>query len=157
MSTGSLLKMDVLESLELEMGYLIRRVKRVICERAQEIHPDLQAGSYSILAMLNDGGPQRATAVAEVFGMDKGAVSRHIQHLVELGLADRAPDPDDGRAQIVRVTEKGAERMAAVARSRRRLLSDRLAGWSEDDLESFVSALGRYNETLGRPAAAGDR
>lgn len=139
---------DLMQTLEGEIGLLMHRIKRVICERAQAVHPDLQSGAYSILASLAVGGPRRASVIADTFHLDKGAVSRQIQQLVELGLAERVPDPDDRRASSVRVTEEGTRRLVAVADSRRQALVERLGSWSEADLESFVSALARYNETL---------
>jgi DNA-binding MarR family transcriptional regulator len=139
---------DLMQTLESEVGLLLRRIKRVICERALEVHPELQSGAYSILATLADVGPRRASVIAETFHVDKGAVSRQVQQLVDLGLADRVPDPDDGRAFIIRVTDEGARRLAAVSESRRRVLVERLGSWTETELESFVRSLARYNETL---------
>ncbi|WP_442940144.1 MarR family transcriptional regulator [Nocardioides sp. B-3] len=43
-------------------------------------------------------GTVRASAVVEAFHLDKGAVSRHVQTLVDFGLAAKERDPDDGRA-----------------------------------------------------------
>ena len=48
----------------------------------------------------------RASAIAEQFDIDKGAISRQVQHLVDLGLVDRVTDPDDGRAMLVSVSDE---------------------------------------------------
>ena len=53
------------------------------------------------------------------FGIDKGAISRQIQHLDDLGLVTRAPDPDDGRATLVAASDDAVRRMADVARQPR--------------------------------------
>jgi DNA-binding MarR family transcriptional regulator len=148
MNAGTPVDRDLMQTLESEIGLMLRRIKRVVCERAQEVHPELQSGAYSILATLADVGPRRASEVAETFHIDKGAVSRQVQQLVDLGLADRVPDPDDGRASIIRVTDEGARRLAAVSERRRQVLVERLQSWTEEDLEGFVSSLARYNETL---------
>ena len=42
--------------------------------------------------------------------MDKGAVSRQVQHLTELGLIERTPDPADGRAALLAVTDDARRR-----------------------------------------------
>jgi DNA-binding MarR family transcriptional regulator len=148
MNAGTPVDRDLMQTLESEIGLMLRRIKRVVCERAQEVHPELQSGAYSILATLADVGPRRASEVAETFHIDKGAVSRQVQQLVDLGLADRVPDADDGRASIIRVTDEGARRLAAVSERRRQVLVERLQSWTEEDLEGFVSSLARYNETL---------
>lgn len=137
-----------LHALEHEMSVLVRRLRRVILERARMVHPDLSPVSYSMLAALNDNGPMRASDLVGMFSIDKGAVSRHVQALLELELITRTPDPDDRRAAILHTTEEGIRRLAAVSAARRVELSKRLADWSEDDVDSFVRLLGRYNATL---------
>jgi DNA-binding MarR family transcriptional regulator len=143
---------DELGRLEQELGVLIRRVKRVIGERARAVHPDLQPASYLMLTYLAGEGPQRSSVVSERFNVDKGAISRQVQHLCELGLLQREPDPVDGRAMLISATPDAVRRMAAVDADRRRWLEEQLAGWSEEDLRDFVEALGRYNVALDKNA-----
>jgi len=128
----------------------VRRVRRVIRERARLVHPELQPSSYLMLGHLRDAGPLRASAMCEVFDLDKGAVSRQVQHLLDLGLVDRTPDPDDGRATLIAVSDEGLRRMADVADHRRKLLDERLSGWTAEELAAFVDQLSRYNAALGQ-------
>jgi DNA-binding MarR family transcriptional regulator len=139
---------EELGRLEQEVGVLIRRVKRVIGERARAVHPDLQPASYLMLTYLASSGPQRSSAMSERFGVDKGAISRQVQHLCDLGLLLREPDPLDGRASLISASPDAVRRMQAVDRDRRRWLEEQLAEWSEDDLREFVSGLARYNAAL---------
>jgi DNA-binding MarR family transcriptional regulator len=139
---------EELRHLEQEVGVLIRRVRRVIGDRAQSVHPDLQSASYLMLSYLVHNGPQRSSVMAEIFGVDKGAISRQVQHLTDLGLLERAPDPADGRAALVSASEDGVRRMADVDKGRRAWLDERLQGWSEKDLRDFVASLARYNVAL---------
>ena len=139
---------QTLGTLEHEVGVVIRRVKRVIGERARAVHEDLQPGSYLVLTYLETTGSCRSSAIADAFDMDKGAVSRQVQHLTELGLIERTPDPADGRAALLAVTDDARRRMADVQRHRRKYLDERLADWSDEDLRAFVDMLGRYNTSL---------
>jgi len=139
---------DELARLEQEVGVLIRRVKRVIGERARSVHPDLQPASYLMLVFLTTEGPTRSSVISERFGVDKGAISRQVQHLVDLGLLERRPDPADGRATLLSTTRDAVRRLEAVDRDRRRRLEGHLSDWSEEDLHTFVSALARYNAAL---------
>ena len=106
---------ESLRRLEAEVGVLIRRIRRVIHERARAVHEDMQPTAYLLLGWLADEGPVRASAIAESFGIDKGAISRQLQHLVELGLVTRSPDPADGRATLVAASDDAVRRMADVA------------------------------------------
>lgn len=146
--TGTPKRADSLKLLEREVGVLIRRIRRVIGERAQAVHADLQPASYLMLSWLVDEGPVRASSMVESFNIDKGAVSRQLQHLVDLGLVDRTPDPEDGRATLVSASDDARRRLADVATSRREWLDDRLGDWSADELSSFAETLGRYNAAL---------
>ncbi|HET7195027.1 MAG TPA: MarR family transcriptional regulator [Nocardioides sp.] len=139
---------ETVRALEHEVGVLIRRVRRAIGERARAVHPDLQPMSYLILAHLAETGPMRSSALAETFGADKGAVSRQVQHLSNLGLLDKAPDPQDGRATLLSPSDDASRRLDEVRQQRRRRLDERLGDWSDEDLEALVTALGRYNRTL---------
>jgi DNA-binding MarR family transcriptional regulator len=139
---------DLLQGLEQEVGVMIRRIRRVIGERARAVHPDLQSSSYLMLSWLDQHGPMRASAMAESFGIDKGAISRQVQHLMELGLVDRAPDPEDGRATLVSASAVAVEHLRDVHSDRRRWLDERLGDWSSDDLARLVDLLGRYNTAL---------
>ena len=139
---------ETVRALEHELGVLIRRVRRAIGERARAVHPDLQPMSYLMLAHLAESGPLRSSALAEIFGVDKGAVSRQVQHLVDLGLLDKTADPDDGRATLLSPSADARRRLGEIALQRRQRLDKRLGDWSEADLEAFVADLGRYNRTL---------
>lgn len=139
---------ESLRLLEAEVGVLIRRVKRVIGERARLVHHDLQPASYLMLAYLAETGPMRSSEIAETFDVDKGAISRQVQHLVDLGLVDRTPDPDDGRAMLVSASDDAVRRLADVTAHRRKWLDERLGDWSDEELSGFVDVLGRYNAAL---------
>lgn len=139
---------ESLHHLEREIGVLLRRVKRVIAQRATEVHPDLQPGAFHMLTWIADNGPVRATALVEEFDVDKGAVSRTMQHLCELGLTDREPDPADGRASLVSVSAEARRRLDDVEAQRKVWFSERLKGWTVAELADLADGLARYNATL---------
>jgi DNA-binding MarR family transcriptional regulator len=139
---------EILRALEHEMSILVRRIRRVIAERARMLHPELSPVAYSMLMALNDSGPQRASDLVEIFSVDKGAVSRQVQAMLELGLIERSPDPEDRRAMILAISEEGHRRLDSIALQRRNEVNERLVGWTDDDLSTFVGTLSRYNAAL---------
>lgn len=143
-------RLRTLRQLEHQLGILVRRVKRALAERAALVHPSLLPTSYVVLAWLLDSGPRRSSEIAEAFDLDKGAVSRQVHLLVELGLVDRQADPGDGRATLLTATDEARRRMADVGEKRLAELDERLADWSEDELESLVATFARYNDALER-------
>ena len=141
---------ETMRALEHEMGVLVRRIRRLIAERARMVHPDLSPVAYSMLMALNDSGPRRASDLVDLFAIDKGAVSRQVAALLELGLIERSPDPEDRRAAILAITEEGSRRLSTIAEMRRRDVLERLSDWSDEDLQGFVDVLARYNNELER-------
>ena len=139
---------DDLRSIEAEVGTLIRRVKRVMGERAREVHPELHPMTYFMLTHLATHGPLRGADLADAFGMDKGGVSRQVQSLVDLGLVERKPAPEDRRAILLDATDEGRERLDAMSRNRRDRFDERLSDWTDDELASFSSQLAAYNRSL---------
>lgn len=137
-----------LRAIEQEIGVLIRRVKRVIGDRARAVHPDLGPVSLFVLTYLIERGPVRAADIAAQFGMDKGGVSRQVQQLVDLGLVERTPDPEDRRATLLVVSDEGARRTKAMEAERSRRFDQRLGDWSDAELAGFADQLRRYNAAL---------
>ena len=141
---------DTMRALEHEMGVLVRRLRRLIADRARLVHPDLAPVGYSMLMALQDE-PRRASDLVDLFSIDKGAVSRQVQSLLELGLIERSPDPDDRRAAILSITDEGARRLETAADKRRAEVLGRLSSWQTADLQTFVESLARYNAALETP------
>ncbi|MBS42804.1 MAG: MarR family transcriptional regulator [Nocardioides sp.] len=142
------LREAAITTLESEVGVLMRRVRRVIADRARLVHPDLQPTSYLILTTVLREGTLRASTLVESLDVDKGAVSRQVKHLVELGLLAGEPDPEDGRAIVLSATDEARRRIEVVGADRRRYVQERLAGWDTDKLEGFVRDLAGYNALL---------
>lgn len=137
-----------LRRIESEVGVLIRRVRRVIGERARAVHPDLAPSTYLLLAHVAETGPLRASALVDDMGMDKGAVSRQVTHLVDLGLLERSQDPEDGRATLLAASADAHDRLDRVRRERSERFGQRLSEWSEDDLADLADRLTQYNAAL---------
>ncbi len=62
----------------------------------------------------------RLTELAENAGHSKQAVGEFVCDLEAMGYVERVPDPLDGRAKIIRLTDRGAEAKAVGARDLRR-------------------------------------
>jgi DNA-binding MarR family transcriptional regulator len=137
-----------IRSLEHEIGTLLRRIRRGLAERAVEVHPELNPTSYMLLSTLSERGTRRAADLAELFALDKGSVSRVVHQLLELGLVERTPDPADGRASILSVTDEAVRRLAEVRDHRREHFDERLAAWEPGEIAQLAQGLERFNQAL---------
>jgi DNA-binding MarR family transcriptional regulator len=127
---------------------LLRRVRRTATENARLVHPDLQATGYGVLMCVMEHEPMRAVDVVEALDMDKGAVSRQVAQLHQLGLLSRTDDPEDRRAHHLVLSDEGRRRLAVLRDRRRDELESRLASWSPADLAAFAEQLGHYNASF---------
>jgi DNA-binding MarR family transcriptional regulator len=72
-----------------------------------------------------DGDGSRLTSLAEQSGLTKQAIGEVVGDLERNGYVERTADPADGRAKIIRLTERGVKGQAAAAR----ILSDIEQRW----------------------------
>jgi DNA-binding MarR family transcriptional regulator len=143
--------------LEREIALLLRRSRAISARLASELHEDLDGAAYGLLALLQDTGPLRASDLVARLGLDKSTVSRHVAHLVDLGLVDRAADPVDGRAQVLTPSAEGSARLARIRELRRARWESDLEDWPAEDIEVLGRLLAKLNR-LGeaREAEAGN-
>ena len=133
---------------ERELAVLLRRARAWNRDVATVVHPDLQPTAYALLARVDEVGSVRASDLSEYFGIDKGGVSRQVALLERVGLVTREPDPEDGRAQRLVVTEEGKRRLADARGGRRRLMHEQLARWPDTDVATLAELLARYNRAM---------
>jgi DNA-binding MarR family transcriptional regulator len=141
-------KTESLLRIERELGVLMHRVRRRSSQSASCIHPDLQPAALPVLSFVVEHEGAHAREVAEHFGIDKGAVSRHVVHLEALGLLARSCDPEDRRAQLLVPTDLARERVETLRALRRHDVAGRLGEWSAEELAGLAEQLGRYNASL---------
>lgn len=146
---------EAFRAVEIEISVTARRIRRAATSRARTIHPELPATSYAMLLEVRERGSCRPSDLAELFSIDKGAVSRLVNGLEEMGLLARSPDPLDGRAQLLTVTDVGQQRMDEVTREGKLRWAERLSTWDYDDLASFAAMLRRYNTAIDEVPISG--
>jgi DNA-binding MarR family transcriptional regulator len=74
----------------------------------------------------------------------KMEIDRHVRALEQAGLLRRSPDPDDGRAFRVELTDEGTAEWETAAKRRMELLSQAMNGWTEQDVETFEKLMTRF-------------
>ncbi|MFI6107804.1 MarR family winged helix-turn-helix transcriptional regulator [Streptomyces sp. NPDC051310] len=132
-------------ALERELAVFLRRARAQSGEMAREVHPELEPAAYGLLVRLDATGSQRATELAGYFGVGKATMSRQLRALEDLGLVTRDPDPADGRASLVRLTEEGRARFRRVRDARRERYRRKLAGWDRAEVAELARLLHQLN------------
>ncbi|MFC7304855.1 MarR family winged helix-turn-helix transcriptional regulator [Streptomyces monticola] len=132
-------------ALERELTVFLRRARASSGEMARAVHPDLEPAAYGLLVRLEEAGVQRATELAAYIGVGKATMSRQLRALEELGLVAREPDPMDGRASLLTLTEEGRARFRTVRDARREQYVRKLAGWDRREVAELARLLRQLN------------
>ncbi len=110
----------------------------------------LRGADFAVLATLvrlaDDRVSQRR--LASELGLSAGTMSLRIDRLVKLGLAGRAPDPEDGRGALISLTARGRELFDASAPEHLANTLELLAGLSDDERDQLGRLLGKLLDTL---------
>jgi DNA-binding MarR family transcriptional regulator len=108
----------------------------------------LDVGAIGILGQLSHCGASRQGELADLAKLDPSTVSRHVAQLVKAGLITRQPDPADGRAVQLVVTDLGKDRITEAKRRREAMISDALTRWSDEDVARLTELLTRLNDDI---------
>ena len=116
-----------------------------------------EPGTLWLLKAISANGAVRLTDLAACTGLDASTVSRHVTQLHRQGLVERTPDPDDGRAQRVDLTELGQHRLADALHRRHELLARSLQGWDAADVDSLETLLDRFVRAAEELSSTGEK
>ncbi|EXG80777.1 MarR family winged helix-turn-helix transcriptional regulator [Cryptosporangium arvum] len=121
-----------------ELYVRIARLHRLI---ATDVVAGPSVAQARTLGRLLADGPQRVSALAAAERTAQPSMTALVDRMEKAGWVTRAPDPTDGRAVTVTVTERGAAEVAAVRVASGRALDERLALLSETDRTALRAAL----------------
>jgi DNA-binding MarR family transcriptional regulator len=109
---------------------------------------DLDWGALQVLVHLVKEGPQRQGEIAGGILLDASTVSRRVGALVKGGYVQRLPDPADGRAVQLAVTDAGLAVIERFRARREEAFRQILSTWPGEDAAVFLRLLSRLNDDL---------
>jgi DNA-binding MarR family transcriptional regulator len=99
-------------------------------------YSDLRPAHFVIFQQISPEG-SRVTELADRAQITKQSMGALVDYVESRGYLERLPDPDDGRAKIVRLTPKGQ----ALEKAAREILSQTEAEWAEQIGHDRMAAL----------------
>jgi DNA-binding MarR family transcriptional regulator len=102
----------------------------------------LTPARLSALSVLVFGGPQSLGALAAAEGVAGPTMTRIVDGLAAGGLAERRPDPADGRAVVIAATAAGDSLMRRAAGRRIETIASAIEVLSVADRRRLVAASG---------------
>jgi DNA-binding MarR family transcriptional regulator len=122
------------DRLRLTLTRLIRTLRRRGRSR-------LTPSQVSALSTVEEYGPIRISALATYESLGASAATRVVASLEELELLERSVDPDDKRASLVNLSERGHAELNELKRERTLDISSMLERLSAKERQTIEAAL----------------
>lgn len=146
MQPNSLLHAEPQSPEEAVIGLLMQAGRRL---RTRHDEDQVDPSTFPLakqLMMCHDG--MRLSDLAAKVELDASTVSRQIKQLEDKGIVERTPDPDDGRASLIRISAEGHAVMQAAFRRRFQRIKGVLEPWSQRDRDQLQKLLTRLAADL---------
>lgn len=109
-----------ISSLEDHIGYWLRALSNHVSQAfAHKLYGEnIRVVEWVLLRLLYEQKSLAPSYIAAYMGMTKGAVTKLLDCVIAKSLVTRTVNPNDGRAQILRLTSKGSQlipKLAALA------------------------------------------
>jgi DNA-binding MarR family transcriptional regulator len=133
-------------------------IGKLLARLAAAGHGDIREGYGCVFGFIDMQEGSRLTDLADRSGLTKQAVGEAVAELERLGYLTREPDPEDRRAKIIKLTERGLD----VCLKGRRLFAEIEAEWADQIGPELVASMREAATRIaalesGRPEAGGRR
>ncbi|MDX6261737.1 MAG: hypothetical protein QOH84_3425 [Kribbellaceae bacterium] len=140
--------MEISESAALaasEVRVTFGRLRRRL--RALSSLDDLTPSQESVVSRLEKGGAASASDLAAAERVRPQSMAATVAALVELGFVKRTPDPDDGRRQLISLSQAGRDRLLGDRQVRQEWLATTLQDkCTEAQRQTIIEALALLDE-----------
>jgi DNA-binding MarR family transcriptional regulator len=131
---------------------LLRAAARLTRWASRHASFDLPYAQARLLALLDELGPARVSALAEADHSSQPAMTTALQRLEAQGLAQRRADPDDARASLLSLTDFGRATLDRVRAARLAALAPTLDGLDDAEIARLRTGIDVMEDLLRRAA-----
>ena len=109
---------ELVSDLETHLGYWLRYVSNHVSQAfARKVEArGVTVAEWVVLRELYDADDALPARIAERIGMTRGAITRLADRLLAKALIERRDNPQDGRSQLLRLSETGRALVPELAR-----------------------------------------
>ena len=123
-----------------ELRVVISRLRRRLREVAAT--QDLSPSQTSVLTLLYKEGERTASALAAAERVRPQSMATTLAALGQQGLIRRSADPQDGRRQLITLTDKGRERAEGDSQARAEWLARAMnERYDETERQTMIEAM----------------
>lgn len=139
------MEQDGLELISLELAVLIRSITYV---SNKQKFGNIDRSGFLLLHQLTSHGSVGVKQLANEFHLDISTVSRQASALENKGFIVRKPDPSDGRAYTLHITEQGVKEFNLYRNNRLKAINEVLSDWPEEERQVLARLLKKFNCSL---------
>ena len=112
-----------------------------LTRRLRSARGGLSHSLLSTLVSVAKHGPLRLADLAQAELVSAPSITRLVAELEGKALVSRTPDPADGRASLIQVTDAGLEAVQVARRVRQQMVAELLEPLTADEVTSIEAAL----------------
>ena len=122
---------------------ILRKASRAVEQNARNSVSKLGLGmsDFAVLEMLLHKGPQPVNVIGKKVLLTSGSITTAIDRLESRKLVRRIPHPQDQRARLVELTEKGAKLIECAFRQHARDIEETVAVLTPDERLQLIRLL----------------
>jgi MarR family transcriptional regulator for hemolysin len=128
----------------------LARIYRRLVDRRLLDHRISDARALPVLHIARAGSAMRQGALAEAMGIEGPSLVRLLDQLGSAGLVERHPDPSDGRAKTLHVTDEGRALASEVEDVLHILRDELFAGICEEDIAATLRVFAALDAAIKR-------
>jgi DNA-binding MarR family transcriptional regulator len=137
---------------EIELAARLRvAVARLARQLRQRTMGGLTPSQLSCLTSVEQMEPVRLADLAAREAVAPPTLTRIVAALIELGMVERQPDPDDARAALITATGTGHDALRSIREERTAFLVDRLHALPDEDQRRLPSLVDLLEHLAAQP------
>ena len=109
--------------------------------------------NFHLISLLHAQGELRPTAITQALDIPKTTLSTALSSLIRRGLLIKTPDPSDGRASLIRLSEAGQQVAVAIQRQEQKISALILQTAEPHEREDLLLACQQLSRVIGKLAA----
>ncbi len=133
-----------------EVGYLLadcaRHMRRLFDERMREIGVTGPQARLLMILAANEG--QQQSHYANMLEVEPITLCRMVDRMVDSGLIERSPDPNDRRGRLLRRSDKARALAPVLQEKVHQLTGDIRSTFTPDELQNLHQLLTRMSDKL---------
>ena len=130
-------------SLQSSTGYWVTRLARVFeadLEKRLAVH-EVTRASWAVLSAIQHHGKSSPAVLASFIGIDRAAITRHLDRLEKQELVQRHHSSTDRRAVNIKLTQKGTFLISELAAESVATNAKFTAGLNQSEIDTMQSIL----------------